>query len=325
MREIATGVALLVLSIGLFSITPTPAPSKTPTPAPNATIATASADTPATADFQPFRQSDLRVITGNVQRPNGIVWFNDKLYVVCNGDWTIYEIDDTTGSTRTYIYGVRNGHALHAEQNERNELVLWVPDFDTGSLLQVNAVRAPQPVARGLQSPWGIAYVDESHFLVTSLGANSVLLATRDGEITLILDELRAPTGIAYDAETGIAYVANNGSARRALEWFDLADETPTAHPLVSGIQSVTGIALADDGYLYIAYALGTRGVIGRVDPVACRENGGCDNSAVEIVIYTELAAPLAGLTITPDMRLFVHTMFRPEIYWVQLPQANPG
>jgi hypothetical protein len=50
-----------------------------------------------------------------------------------------------------------------------------------------------------------------------------------------------------------------------------------------------------------------------------CIEEGGCTNDQVEIVVFTELAAPLAGLTISPDMRLFVHTMFSPDIYWVQL------
>jgi hypothetical protein len=70
---------------------------------------------------------------------------------------------------------------------------------------------------------------------------------------------------------------------------------------------------------LYFAYALGTRGVVGRVDPEFCMENGGCSNDQVEVVLFTELAAPLAGLTFSDDMRLFVHTIYRPEIYWVQI------
>jgi hypothetical protein len=80
---------------------------------------------------------------------------------------------------------------------------------------------------------------------------------------------------------------------------------------------------LGPDGYLYFAYSLGTRGVIGRVDPEVCRENNGCNIDRVEIVLYTELAAPLAGLAISPDMRLYVHTIFRPEIYWVQLKDST--
>jgi hypothetical protein len=37
------------------------------------------------------------------------------------------------------------------------------------------------------------------------------------------------------------------------------------------------------------------------------------------------LETPLAGLTVTPDMRLFVHTMFQPSIYWAQLPVQAGG
>jgi hypothetical protein len=35
--------------------------------------------------------------------------------------------------------------------------------------------------------------------------------------------------------------------------------------------------------------------------------------------VYTELAAPLAGLTISPDMRLYVHSIFSPDVYWIDL------
>jgi hypothetical protein len=122
-------------------------------------------------------------------------------------------------------------------------------------------------------------------------------------------------------------------AARGAIEWYDTPSsanlETPEAasddtnHVLVSGLQNATGLALAGDGYLYFAYSLGTRGVVGRVDPEMCRENGGCTHDQVEIVVLTELAAPLAGLTISPEMRLYIHTMFSPDIYWVQLDDAN--
>jgi hypothetical protein len=31
------------------------------------------------------------------------------------------------------------------------------------------------------------------------------------------------------------------------------------------------------------------------------------------------LAAPLAGMTLSPDMHLYIHSIFSPEIYWVDL------
>jgi hypothetical protein len=88
---------------------------------------------------------------------------------------------------------------------------------------------------------------------------------------------------------------------------------------LISGLQEVTNVVMGPDDYLYFAYALGSRGVVGRVDPEVCKENGGCTNTQVELVVWTELAAPLAGLIITPEMRLYVHTMFGTEIYWLDM------
>lgn len=318
---------LIIMGIATAT-TPTPAPTKTPDANENTQSNEINPEVTATPRpdrlIEPFTQEDLAVLTGNVQRPNGIVWFNDKLFVICNGDWTIYELDDTTGSTRTYIYGVRNGHSLYAEANADNSLNLWVPDFDVSALLSVNQARAPRQITTGLEGPWGIAYMDEDTFLVTNVTGNNIVTITRNGQIEELVSGLRSPTGIATD-EAHI-YFANNGSSRRSIEWISRTEiiegESPVVYPLVSGLQSVTNITLASDGYLYFTYSLGTRGVVGRVDPQFCRENEGCTNDQAEIVLYTELTAPLAGLSISPDLRLFIHTIYRPEIYWIQLP--NP-
>jgi hypothetical protein len=315
-------------------VTPTQAPSKTPTDPP----ATPTPVTEVAPEFhialQPRTQADLSILTGNVQRPNGIVWHNGKLYTACNGDFTLYEIDATTAATRTYIFGVRNAHTLYAEAGDAGRPNLWVPDFETNRLLFIDGTGVPRPVITDLRGPWGIAYLDEDRFLITNQRGDSLIVVGRDGTVQNLLDDLRLPTGVAADEE--FIYVANYGRPRYAIEWLNKADIPDTVNDeaeeeeftgdlrakvqtLVSGIQNTTGIVLAADGYLYFAYALGTRGAIGRVDPQMCRENGGCTNDQVEIVVYTELAAPLAGLTISPDMRLFVHTMFSPDIYWVQL------
>jgi hypothetical protein len=275
---------------------------------------------PTPIPFEPLTQSDLNVLTGNVQRPNGIAFLDGMLYIACTGDSTIYETDSVTGSTRTYIWGVNNAHTLIAEAGSSpNALTLWVPDYNNNTLTRVLRGSAT-PVVRDLSTPWGIIDVEQAYFLITSVRGGSVERITRDGERSTVVTNLVAPTGIALDDD--VVYVANNGSARRAVEWFaldDLSDEAIEAQPLVRGVQNPTGLQVGPDGYLYMAYSLGTRGVVGRVDPAACRENGGCGNDQVEIVLYTELAAPLAGLNVTPDMRLFVHTMFSPEIYWTQL------
>lgn len=284
------------------------------------TTTIAQEDTPEPSTFVPFTQSDLSVLTGNVQRPNGFTWFEDHIYAVCNGDWTLYEIEDTTGSTRTFIQGVRNAHTLYSEASETASLNLWIPDYDTNSFLLVNPSRAPQTIASDLQGPWGIDAFDEEHFVITNLTGNNIILIDRAGEITQTQEELRSPTGIVVSED--YIYFANNGSARRAIEWLDkenFMEGDATPQPLVSGLQNVTGVVLGADNYLYFSYALGTRGVVGRVNPEICIENGGCTNDQIDVVVFTELSAPLAGLTLTPDMRVFFHTIYRPEIYWLQL------
>lgn len=296
--------------------TTTPAPTKTVTPI--TPVTTESTQVPLVITIEePFVQEDLNVLVGNVQRPNGIVWLNGNLYTACNGDFTLYEVNAETGATTTFVYGVRNAYTLYGE-NVANGFSLWIPDFDTNQIVRVNESRnAPRTVASELlDAPWGISYYTENSFLVTNFRAGNIVEVTRDGEVSLWLEGLRSPAGIVVDEDA--VYVANNGSARRAIEWVSIEDEVPTLRPLVSGLDSTTGIQLGADNYLYFAYSLGTRGVVGRVNPEECRENG-CTNENVEIVVYTDLQSPLAGLSLSPDMRLFVHTIYRPEIYWVDL------
>ncbi|MBK8135497.1 MAG: hypothetical protein KA401_00070 [Anaerolineae bacterium] len=300
----------------------TPKPTLEPTvTAESSPVEVTAAPEDAPRVFDVLTQEDLSVITGNVQRPNGMLWFAEKLYVICTGDWTVYEVDAITGSTITFISGVRNGHALYVESDADGRPFLWVPDADTSRLLAVTQARAPRAAAENLNSPWGMTFLDEDTFLVTSLGTEELLKVSRGGEVSVVASGFRSPTGVALD-ETRV-YVANSGSSRRAIEWLDREDMDSTAiaepQPLVRGLQNVSNIVFAPDGYLYFAYAIGTRGVVGRVEPGDCVENGGCDNDQVELVLYTDLSAPLAGLTISSDMRLFVHTLFRPEIYWAQI------
>lgn len=316
----------IVPAVAQSGTTPTPAPSKTLTPTASATDRPVVTDSPINErSIEPWTQADLSILTGNVQRPNGITWHEGKLYAACNGDFTLYEIDPDTAFTRTYIWGVRNAHTLYAETTDQGEISLWVPDYQTNQLVYVERTGV-RPVISDLAGPWGIAYLDESRFLITSLLDNNLLIADRNGTYRIAITELRSPTGVVVDGQ--YIYFANTGSARRAIEWLPIdqiqavdGDDASTLEPkpLVSGLQNTTGLAVGPDGYLYFAYALGTRGVVGRVDPVVCRERGGCGNTDVEIVVFTELAAPLAGLTISPDMRLYLHTMFSPDIYWVQM------
>lgn len=278
-----------------------------------------------------FTQADLKLLTGNVQRPNALVWHDGKIFAACTGDWTIYEIDANTGTTAQYIYGPKNAHAMVAKTGQSNTS-LWIPDFQSNTVVEITQ-GVVKNIADNLEGPWGITAFDDTQFLVTNLRGNNVVLVGA-GEPKQVITQLRSPTGIALDSS--YIYVANTGSARRAIEWFSAAsiveqaepinaeDET-TPHTLVTGLQNVTNITMATDGLLYFSYSLGTRGVVGRVNPATCRENGGCSSDQVEIVVYSELAAPLSGLTISPDMELFIHSIFSPEIYWIDLTTKPMG
>ncbi len=334
-------VVLFVSSISTAqedASTATPGPSKTPspseTPLPEATDVPVTEETTDIPQLNPlprsYTQEDLSVLVGNVQRPNGIAYIDDFLFTACNGDWTMYRIDSVTGQTITYVFGIRNTHQMVSQDTDAG-FNLWIPDFDTDQFMRIDhTASAPQLISSdNLDGPWGIADLSEEQFLISNLRADNLVLVDTQGNSNVAVEGLRAPAGLIMDGD--YVYVANNSSARRAIEWFavdDLAiDEEGNVtvvdditQPLVSGLQNTSSLVLADDGYLYFSYALGTRGVVGRVNPEECRD-GGCTNEQVEIVLFTELTAPLAGLTISPDMRLFVHTIYRPEIYWVELYQ----
>ncbi len=294
---------------------------------PTALSTSNTAAIPPTGESLPFKtlaQADLSVLTGNVQRPNGIFWFQDKLYTSCTGDGTVYVIDDKTGDTKAYIYGIHNAQSLYVENDANNNLAMWIPDYATNTFNKVTRAGVV-PVVKDLKGPWGISYVDDQQFLITNLLSNTINLISRAGANQVVLTGLDAPMGIVHDDQT--LYVANYGTTHRSIEWYSYSDVVqgsdstpdPTQHLLVSGLQNTTDLQLGSDGKLYFAYSTGNRGLVGRVDPKVCAAQGGCTADQIDVVLYSDLNAPLAGLTITPDMRLFVHTMFTPEIYWAQI------
>ena len=285
---------------------------------------TDSAESPSSASVpslpleSPFLQDDLELLVGNVQRPNGFTWYDNNLYTVCNGDWTIYKIDDRTGDTITFVFGVRDGNMLLIEDTAAGYDIL-APDPENSTVWKVDQSRsAPSSFTKSVEAPWGIARLDETRYLLTDVRMSSIVEVGVDGTRKDVHSELRSPTGIVRRDE--FIYFANGGSARRGIEYFELRNDGSYSEvkSLVSGLQNTTNIVIGGDDMLYFAYALGTRGVIGRIDPALCHESG-CSNSDVELVVFSDIPAPLA-ITLSDDLRLFLHSRFRPEIYWLQLP-----
>lgn len=267
----------------------------------------------------PLTQADLVSFTGNVARPNGMVWLNDEIYVVCAGDQSVYKLYGTSGATDTYIFGVTDAYALYAKEQSNGAVHLWVPDPEKGSLLRVTPVDV-QVVASGMFEPWGITALSSTLFLVTIHLSNQVNIITQTGERRTLISGLAKPTGIDTDGE--FVYVANSGDPERALEWYALEaifDDETAAHTLVRGLTNVLNVRIGPDGKLYFIYEENDQGVIGRVDPAECRVDGGCMADMVERVIVTDLDAPLAGLTFAPDGRLFFHERYGETLYWAQI------
>jgi len=223
---VAVSMMSVVLVLGLRPAVaqddPTPSPLATVEPAdddPLATVEPVEDDPLATAapqDHEPLTQADLASFTGGVARPNGMVWLDEMLYVVCAGDGTVYKLYGTSGETDTYIYGVQDAHSIYAEQSRLGIVSLWVPDYEAGALLHVTAVSVDE-IATGLAGPWGIAPIGSSVFLVSNELAGTVEIVSRDGERRTFVEDLDRPTGLAYS--DGTVYVANSGDPDRAIEW----------------------------------------------------------------------------------------------------------
>jgi hypothetical protein len=266
-----------------------------------------------------FTQDDLHEFGGDVARPNGMVWYNGKIYVLCSGDHTIYELLGTTGMTETYIYGVQDAFTIYAEENADGDLDLWVPDYATGKLVRVTKDEV-QTVAEGLDGPWGLIPLDMDTFLISVRILGTIETVSRTGERTEILDGLSLPTGLALDR--GYLYVANSGDPDRSIEWYEYAagdERASEGGVLIEGLGGVMNVQMGPDGLLYFAYSENGLGMVGRVDASTCRFNGGCTAEDVERVVETDLPAPLAGVVFSPDGRLFLHERYSPQLYTVTI------
>jgi len=178
-------------------------------------------------------------------------------------------------------------------------------------------------VARDLHGPWGLAYVDEEHFLLTNLLSNTVNLLSRDGDNQVLLDGLSAPMGLVHDEET--VYVANYGSTRRSIEWYDY-DAVLDGSADARRSRSCAGQRLAERDRLaawqrrqaLLCLRASNRGMIGRVDPQIC------GRTAVAVTINRDRAlqrprGAAGGLNAHAGHAAVRHTMFQTDLYWADI------
>jgi len=305
------GAAAIVLAVLMFGAT-VQAQNKGPL---------SSADqlqgTPASGLPMPVDQ--IRYLTGDVAKPNGIGWYGNNLYVVCAGDGTVYELDDQTGFTNTYIYGVKDAFSIYPEKGRDGNLYLWVPDAGARSIVRVSPSEV-ETIVSGTGEPRSLIPYDVNTFLVSGLRANTVEQVSRDGERITWITGLEDPTALVLHRE--YLYVSNMSNVDRAIEWYTLADiraDNPEPSPLLRGIEGITGMQLYSDGYLYFTYEQDGRGLVGRIQPDVCRDANGYSADQVEVVVAPRLTSPLAGLMITPDGRMFFHELYGNVLNWVQL------
>ena len=172
-------------------------------------------------------------------------------------------------------------------------LISWVPDPDTGSLWKVDQQRAaPESISADLEAPWGITRLDDDRFLISDTRSNSIMIVPMDGEPRVAQSALRAPTGIARDAD--IIYFANGGSARRGIEFFETADDGSFSEvkPLVSGLQNTTNIVLGVRTAISTFPTRWAHGELwaGLTHPIAWR--AAAANQDVEMVVFSDIPAP---------------------------------
>ena len=108
---------------------------------------------------------------------------------------------------------------------------------------------------------------------------------------------------------------------RRGIEFFELADDGSQ-----SEIKPLCIRASKHDkhrhGRRWLSFFFLRPGHARRGWPALSRRQcheSGCSNQDVEMVVFSDIPAPLA-IALSDDLRLFLHSRYRPEIYWVQLP-----
>jgi len=119
-------------------------------------------------------------------------------------------------------------------------------------------------VAKGFGLPWTVRAGRPGHLLVGDQALGSVFdVDVADGRTAPVIQGLRSPSGLAFDAGHGIAYVSDTGGGR--VLGVNLALPAPSPFVVATGLASPEGVAVDRDGTVLVVE--GDTGNLYRVDP----------------------------------------------------------
>ena len=188
---------------------------------------------------------------------------NSRVWMV-DGDTNVTEFADVPDAIG--IAAMAGGNLMVASLGEITE-----PD---GAIYTVDAMGMATLLAMGIDSPNFVTRAPDGSTLVSDDYQNTrVFRVTQGGEITVVIEDVPSPNGMAYSPDGGLFYVASTFTPEGQLTRYEVGPdgmpiEATGVEILQLGMASTPdGIAVDANGWVYVAANL--RGEIWRVDGAA--------------------------------------------------------
>jgi sugar lactone lactonase YvrE len=118
-------------------------------------------------------------------------------------------------------------------------------------------------VAKGFGFPWMVREGPPGHLLVSDQALGAVFdVDVATGGVTPVVQGLRSPSGLAFDAASGVLYVSDTGGGR--VLGVNLSMPAPAPFLVATGLAGPEGVALDRDGRVLVVE--GDTGRLFRVD-----------------------------------------------------------
>lgn len=130
----------------------------------------------------------------------------------------------------------------------------------------IDVLAPAQLVAEGFRGPTGIA-VDSSGVIFVSDREAGYLFKISEGEVHLLITDLKRPVGLSFDGEGGLLIVEEKAGRLFRLE------SGGTLTPLAQGMRKPRWVAVAEDGTIFLT-AKGLRSARDRDDEDEDEEQG---------------------------------------------------